>query len=86
MTGLLEAKGLVKPGQKSAQQVAELVLVVLGQASPQQDRAAGGGRRDRTGQARGGAVRRAVVGMRSLRGNRSDVGGTKRRAQAAPRR
>jgi hypothetical protein len=77
---------LVKPDQESAEQVAELVSVVLGQAGPQEERAAGGDRRDRTGQARGGAVRRAMVGMRSLRVIRSDVGDTMRRVQAAPQR
>ena len=37
MTGLLEAMSLVEPSQESAEQVAELVLVGLGQASPEEE-------------------------------------------------
>src|SRR5437016_6294002 len=86
MTGLLEATGLVKPGQESAEQVAELLPVVLGQPGPQRDWAPARTRRFGPGQARGGAVCCAVVSMRSLRVIRSDVGDTRRPAQAAPRR
>ena len=85
MTDLPEAPGLVKPGEESAEQVAELLLVALGETNPQGHRCSGRIRCHRLGQARGGAVRRAMLGMGSLRVIRSDVGGTIRRAQAAPR-
>jgi hypothetical protein len=85
MTGLPEAPGLVKPGEESAEQVAELLLVVLGEMNPQGYRGSGRTRRHRLGQARGGAVRRAVLGIRSLRVIQLDVGDTIQRAQAAPR-
>jgi hypothetical protein len=67
MTDLPEALGLVEPGEEPAEQVAELLPSVGGQAGPQGNRPREQGRRGGLDQARGGAVGRAAVGMGSLR-------------------
>jgi len=82
MTGLLEAPSLVESGQQSPEEVEELLPLGGGEPRPETQRRG----RCRGGQGRGGMVDRAVVSMRSLQVIRSDVVGTIRRAQAAPRR
>src|SRR3954453_15119589 len=84
MAVLPEAPCLVEPGEQPAEQVAELLPSVGGEACPE-PRARVRVRRRWGGQARGGAVGRAAVGMWSLRVVDSGILGTARPAQAARR-
>src|SRR6476661_4161812 len=84
MDGLLAGVGRVEPGEELAEELVELLLSVGRQVTRQRWGVVRRCRRRR--QARGGAGRRVVSGMRFLRWGRPGAAGTTWPARAAPSR